>query len=202
MDKRQRLNSVDSNADLDDMDDRPSSSMSFGKDDEKVDIEGPATPFPRQVQPSPQFIMPPTPSVVKSEIEDPLVTCSTSQHDTNKIPSVPINTTPLNNVPILPHEAHLPPQPHCLNQYNNPLAAGSLPYPYLYYSQLYASPLYLGRPPQLPQLPPSSLERASRDFFSHPYFRSPQGHHPSSMLGVPSRPIPLHYLPPQVQANL
>lgn len=76
MDKRKRLNSVDSGHDIEDMDDRPASSMSVEKDlgdsDEKVDVESPATPAaflrPPRSSPSP-FLVPQRPSVKTESVE-------------------------------------------------------------------------------------------------------------------------------------
>ena len=239
MDKKKRLSSVDSTHDIEDLDDRPSSSMSVEKDlndtDEKVDIEGPATPAPflrpPRSSPGPQFLAPPRQSV-KTEVEEqtslvsPLVSSASSplpQTDTNDI-SNKLLTPPVSSsdnvagggtVPILPHEPSLASHPTCLPPYAGPLhPTNSIPYPYLYYSQL-MSPLYLGRSHQLPIhsiAPPTSnalLEKTSRDVYNtYPYLRPPSSHHPSALLsgfGGPPRPIPLHNynyaIPPQVPAN-
>ena len=200
IDKPQPIKMIDANTDLDlDMDHRPSSSMSLYQD-EKIDVVGPATPFPRSVQDSPQFILPPTPlSDVKTEIEDTPVDFSiASQLNNNKLPFIPNSNSnsPLNNVPILPHEATIPSQPLNHSQFNNT-------YPYLYYPQLY-NHFYLSPPPQMPHLPPlAPTSLPSHDLYSHPYLRSHIPHpHPSSMITPPARPIPLHYNIHQVQTNL
>lgn len=190
MDKRKRLNSVGSSHDLEDLDERPASSMSVEKDlgdsDEKVDIEGPATPAPFLRPPRSQspFLIPPS-TPVKAEAEEqtslvsPLVSSATSalptpdsREATAKLMSPPVSSssaTPgggrvgggVGNIHILPHEPSIP-SPHatCLSPYSTHLqSTNSIPYPYLYYSQ-FMHPLYLGRTPGLPQLatlaPPSA----------------------------------------------
>lgn len=243
MDKRKRLNSVDSGHELEDLDDRPSSSMSVEKDigdsDEKVDIEGPATPAaflrPPRSSPSP-FNIPQRPPV-KAEVEEqtslvsslvsspssPLPTPN-SREATTKLMSPPVsssngvghcvNVGGIGNIPILPHEPSLPSHPPCLTTYNSALPpSNTLPYPYIYYSQ-FMHPLYLGRTPQLPQLPTlapptsasSMLDKAARDVYSYPYLRPHATHHPSSLISAPPRPVPIHSysyaLPHQVPANL
>nr|AVD29926.1 dorsocross [Parhyale hawaiensis] len=177
MDKRKRLNSVDSSHDIEEMEDRPSSSMSVEKDmadtEEKVDIESPATPAPflRPPRSSPSPFLPSQRPPVKSEVDDQtslvssLVSSATSPRPStestdavSKLLPPPVSNSSTSssrsgagagNVPILPHDSSLSSAPHppCLSPYSGTVHN---PYsPYLYYGTL-VPPLYLGRPPQLP----------------------------------------------------
>lgn len=178
MDKRKRLNSVDSGPDIEEMDDRPPSSMSVEKDmvdtEEKVDIESPVTPAPfmRPPRSSPSPFLSSQRPPVKAEVDDsrslvsPLVSSATSPRPSTdsreavaKLMSPPVSSSTgvssssSGNIPILPHDSNLASaHPPCLSPYSGavPPHSSSLSYPpYLYYSSL-MHPLYLGRHPQLP----------------------------------------------------
>ncbi|KAK4293148.1 hypothetical protein Pmani_024594 [Petrolisthes manimaculis] len=222
LEKRSRLNSVDS-GDLDASDDeRPSSSMSVEKDlgDEKVDVESPPTP-------PPPFL--PPPPIIKSEVDDtnpslvnPLVSAASMMaaaaagvaaipdHTSRKAltppplasiePRLPLHEassilSPAATRPCLPSPTYSTGLPGSLPPHPG-MPGSSLPYPYLYYSHM-MSPYLLGRTaPHLPPAPPTSaLDKAARDMYAgYPtYLRTPPGpHHHSSLPATPSRPAPIH----------
>ncbi|XP_047738688.1 T-box transcription factor TBX6 isoform X2 [Hyalella azteca] len=233
VDKRKRPNSVGSSHDIEEMDDRPGSSMSVEKDlvdpDEKVDIEGPATPasFLRPVRSSPSPFLPSTRPPVKSEgIDQSAIVSSLVPSVTSPLPStdssLKLLTPPVTsssgstgNIPILPHDPGLlSSHQHCLTSYGGPVPPNSAPmlYPHIYYGHIVHPAVYLGRthPLPLPPLPSphstsSVLDKAARDMYGYPYLRH-HAPHPPSLLAGPPRPIPMHgysyALQHQVPANL
>lgn len=195
LEKRSRLNSVDS-GDLDASDDeRPSSSMSVEKDlgDEKVDVESPPTP--------PPTFLPPPPPIIKSEVEDttpslvsPLVSAASmmaaaavgagaaaapdlsSRKALSPPPLASAEARPLHEAssiispaatrPCLPSPTYSTGLPGSLPPPPPGMPGSSLPYPYLYYSHM-MSPYLLGRTaPPLPPAPTSALDKAARDMYA------------------------------------
>ena len=216
LDKRARLNSVDSgDLDASDIDERPASSMSVEKD-EKVDVESPPTPPPP--------FLPPPPQIIKTEGEDtapslvsPLVSAASMMAATPSDSRKTHAGSPLASDPR-PHEVSMlspaVPRP-CLPSptysaglpggLHPSMPGGSLPYPYLYYSHM-MSPYLLSRAPGLPAPHIDKDAGAARDLYGYPAYLRPHAPHPSSLSSTPSRPAPIHpysyALPPQVPANL